>query len=149
MNTRTQYVVGFLFDNNYKVSLIQKNRPDWQKGKYNGIGGHIENGELPKDAMRREFYEEAGIDINSWEHYCTVYYTDAIIHFFRAFGDYQLITKTDERVFWQPFEKLGDNVIPNLHWLIPLALYTDTDMIKVEWKCRETSKELQSLFNGK
>jgi 8-oxo-dGTP diphosphatase len=148
MDNRTQYVVGFLFDIYDHVSLIQKNSPAWQKGKYNGIGGHIEAGETPKEAMKREFFEEAGLLLD-WEQYCTVYYTDAVIHFFRAFGTRNLETKTDEKVFWQPLNELGDNVIPNLHWLIPLALYTDTDMQQVVWTCRETSKELQSHFKSK
>jgi hypothetical protein len=33
-------VAGFLFRNNdTEVALIRKNKPDWQKGKLNGIGG--------------------------------------------------------------------------------------------------------------
>jgi 8-oxo-dGTP diphosphatase len=157
MDTRTQYVVGFLFKEievkfffmtvMENVALIEKNRPAWQKGKYNGIGGHIEKGETPAQAMKREFFEEAGVSIDSWEQYCTVYYTDAIIHFFRAFGNYEIETKTDERVFWKPIDKLGDNIIPNLHWLIPLALYTDTDMQRVEWARSEPLKAPQSSFN--
>jgi 8-oxo-dGTP diphosphatase len=142
MDNRTQYVVGFLFKitkdffflDHYEVALLEKNRPEWQKGKFNGIGGHIENGETPLQAMKREFNEEAGVLLDSWEQYCTIYYTDAIIHFFRCFdGDGEINTKTDEKVFWQPLEELGNNVIPNLHWLIPLALYTDTDMQQVLW----------------
>lgn len=161
MDNRTQYVVGFLFktktgffkEHYISISLIEKNRPDWQKDKWSGIGGHIENGETPAQAMKREFIEEAGVSIDNWEQYCTVYYSDAIIHFFRAFGDYDIESKTDEKVFWQPMGELNnefdDKLIPNLHWLIPLALYTDTDMQKVEWTCRDSSKELQSQFNKK
>lgn len=54
------YVVGFAFNDNH-VLLIEKKRPSWQKGSYNGIGGHIEEGETPKAAMVREFEEECGI----------------------------------------------------------------------------------------
>ena len=136
MNSRKQFVVGFLFRNS-EVALILKNRPSWQKDKINGVGGHIENGESPLKAMRREFHEEAGVDIPNWEQYCTVYYTDAVIHFFRAFGEYRINTMTDEAVYWFPIESIPENVIPNLHWLIPLALYNDTDMIKINWSCRK------------
>ena len=35
----TDYVVGFMFDLNYKdVVLIRKNRPVWQQNKLNGVG---------------------------------------------------------------------------------------------------------------
>ena len=54
-----QYEVGFEFTaSNDLVLLIRKNRPEWQKGKLNGIGGHIKVGETPLEAMRREFEEE-------------------------------------------------------------------------------------------
>jgi len=40
---KTKYVCGFLFDMAFKhVALINKVRPDWQKGKLNGIGGKVE-----------------------------------------------------------------------------------------------------------
>lgn len=64
----TYYVAGLLFGAYLsKVMLIRKNRPDWMKGKLNGIGGHIEAGEEPLAAMRREFKEETGITIENWE----------------------------------------------------------------------------------
>ena len=125
------YVVGFLFNNSGKVALIQKNRPEWQRGKLNGIGRHIESGETPYQAMCREFNEEAGDYIEKWEQYCSVEYPEAIIHFFRLFGDYTAETKTDEMVSWYPIANLPDITIPNLYWLIPLALYTDDYKITV------------------
>jgi len=39
----TEYVLGFLMDN-YRVVLIEKQRPAWQKGLLNGVGGHINHG---------------------------------------------------------------------------------------------------------
>ena len=48
------YVLGFAFNKNFReVLLILKNKPQWQKGLYNGIGGKIEEGELPIEAMVR------------------------------------------------------------------------------------------------
>ena len=124
LREKKQYVVGFLFKDD-KVALIHKNRPDWQKGKINGIGGHIEKGETPLEAMRREFSEEAGGLLDGWEYYCTMHYPEADIFMFRLFGDYEITTKTDEAVEWFNVNNLPDNVIPNLTWLIPLALYDD------------------------
>ncbi len=54
-------VLGFAFNPfANKVLLIHKNRPDWQRGKLNGVGGHIEGSETSRDAMVREFREETG-----------------------------------------------------------------------------------------
>jgi len=64
-----EYVVTFLFTTNMdKVWMVEKQKPDWQKGCLNGIGGKIEKDELPIEAAIRELKEEAGIDkMNLWE----------------------------------------------------------------------------------
>lgn len=59
------YVLGFLFTHS-GVVLIQKNTPEWQRGKLNGIGGSIEEGETPYAAMVREFAEETGLQQLEW-----------------------------------------------------------------------------------
>lgn len=67
---QTRYVVGFMFDYAFaRVALIRKQKPAWQAGLLNGLGGKIEPGESPSQAMRREFIEEAGLDLQ-WHHYC-------------------------------------------------------------------------------
>jgi len=55
------YVLGFGFTLDDRVALIKKERPDWQKGKVNGIGGKIDEGETPEKAMSREYYQETGV----------------------------------------------------------------------------------------
>ena len=58
---KTSYVVGLMFNKSMsQVALIRKQKPKWQAGLLNGIGGKIEDGETGLDAMRREFYEETG-----------------------------------------------------------------------------------------
>lgn len=55
------YVLGFAFNaNRSEVLLIQKLAPEWQAGRWNGIGGKIEEGEIPIRAMLREDKEETG-----------------------------------------------------------------------------------------
>lgn len=80
------YVVGIIFDELIdKVLLIRKNRPDWQVGKLNGVGGKIEQDETPNDAMVRECYEECGLLIDNWVLFNT--YTDDkdyLVYFFTA-----------------------------------------------------------------
>lgn len=81
----TDYALGFYFDKSrHEVYLIEKLKPAWQKGKYNGIGGHIEPGETPHDAMVREMKEETGIDVPKWRHFATVYDMEAKIFVFEA-----------------------------------------------------------------
>lgn len=57
-----------------RVALVEKNRPEWQKGRMNGIGGHIEEGEAPWDAMVREFWEETGCRTEQlrWKNFVTL-----------------------------------------------------------------------------
>ena len=61
-----KYVVGIVY-NKENVLLISKKRPTWQAGMLNGIGGKIEPGENPLQAMIRECKEECNLDIENWE----------------------------------------------------------------------------------
>jgi 8-oxo-dGTP diphosphatase len=65
MSSAKRYVVGFYmgFGDDPLIALIQKKRPKWQEGKFNGIGGHVEETETPFEAMVREFREEAGLNV--------------------------------------------------------------------------------------
>lgn len=130
----TYYVAGLLFNQaRTNVALIQKNRPLWQQGKLNAIGGKIETNEEPLDAMRREFKEETGQHVEDWRLFLTLVGLTWKVHFFTAFGDYTLTTTTDETVF---SIKVADitayNIIPNLSWIIPMAL--DKDNLYAEVK---------------
>lgn len=62
-----KYVLGFAFDDLDRVALIQKERPAWQAGKLNGVGGRIEGREEVLDAMVREFHEETGVVLPNWD----------------------------------------------------------------------------------
>jgi 8-oxo-dGTP diphosphatase len=126
-----EYVCGFLFSpERSRVLLIRKQRPAWQAGKLNGVGGKIEAGEAPIDAMRREFREEAGVEVAEWTHVLTLSGPDDAGsgvgwagHFFRAFGDPSGVrSMTDEQLETHPVHPLPPDTIPNLRWMIPLLL---------------------------
>ena len=126
-------VAGFLFSPDKKsVALIRKNRPEWQRGFLNAIGGHIEEGEHPANAMSREFKEETGIVIQpeDWRVLTILYCREWEIIFYTAynFSVYSVKSKTDEEVCIIPTSTLPASVIYNLNWLIPLAL--DIDVIR-------------------
>lgn len=61
------YVVGLIFDSsNKKILLVRKNRPKWQLGKLNGVGGKVEENETPYEAVVRECEEECGLLLHNW-----------------------------------------------------------------------------------
>lgn len=139
----TRYVCGFYFRaNRSQVALIEKQRPEWMKGKMNGVGGHVDPHEVGNErvAMSREFHEETGVKIDPkrWKLFAILRGNDEdrpggvgpfTVHFFTAdweTGDAKVDSKTDEVVQMIDVAHLprdGRNgVLPNLHWLIPLAL---------------------------
>ena len=63
-----KYVLGFAFSSDGKrVVLIEKTKPEFLKGLWNGVGGKIEEyDETPAHAMEREFWEETGVKLTGW-----------------------------------------------------------------------------------
>jgi len=126
---KQEYVAGFLFSREWdKVALIEKQKPDWQKGFLNAIGGKIEKGEEPYEAMIREFKEETGVKITSWRNYCCLEGEDWRVYFYVAFGYLEALTSTTEEKVVIVASDLSDSpkTIPNLKWLVPMALQNDT-----------------------
>lgn len=63
-----RYVITFMFTEDLSgVWMIEKNKPEWQKGCVNGIGGKIETGEMPTNAAIRELKEEGGVEFNEYD----------------------------------------------------------------------------------
>lgn len=125
----TRYVCGFYFDHTLQqVVLIWKNKPSWQKGKLNGVGGKIEDGELAEFAMRREFKEETGIDHATWSPLVILSGQDWEVNFFHAVGkpeefEYAETCEEEEVAKIEVDMVYNFDHIPNLDWLIPLALH--------------------------
>jgi len=122
-----QYVAGFLFSQDRaRVALVSKLKPAWQRGKLNAIGGKIEAGESAWDAMHREFLEEAGADVKTWKQFAILNWRGGAVYFFKARGDYSLYTMTAEPILWVQIADLARfDVVPNVRWLLPLALDKD------------------------
>jgi 8-oxo-dGTP diphosphatase len=144
---KKEYVLGFAFsrDKNHVV-LIEKQRPDWQKGCFNGVGGKIElQDKKPVYAMIREFKEETGVETNitHWgQCFATMMFeTDimggtAIVHCFRMKSDkiFECQTIEDEKIHilsikcpsWLGYDCLESKpCLKNLMVLIPMALDED------------------------
>jgi len=129
MTIRKNYVVGFAFSaDKSKVVLIHKNRPAWQAGKLNGIGGKIEPGEEALNAMVREFAEECGVQTTAtdWHYFTKVLGKDGDVYFYRLFDDKVLnaVTSSDEEVVIMDtnLNKLRQRGLSNVVWLIAIAL---------------------------
>jgi 8-oxo-dGTP diphosphatase len=136
-----EYVAGYAFnEERTQVVLIQKNRPDWQKGCLNGVGGKVEEGELPLEAMMREFFEETGVQTfpSEWNHFSNLIWEDdvmggkAIVYCFRMFSDKMLDCKTmtDERIvhFDLNDHSLEVQVVRAVNYLLPIA--EDKEFVK-------------------
>ncbi|MEI6533460.1 MAG: NUDIX domain-containing protein [Candidatus Roizmanbacteria bacterium] len=127
-----QCVLEHIFKDNFsQVLLMQKNRPDWQKVKLNGIGGKIEKGEPHVEAMVREMFEEIGLErhIDEWQEVGEIKGEDWITYVFTAIfreTNDAPFSKTDEEVNWYEVNNLRKIIISNLTWHIHIYI----DMIK-------------------
>jgi 8-oxo-dGTP diphosphatase len=125
-------VVGFMFCGAH-VLLVQKRKPDWQKGLWNGVGGKCEDGELHQEAIVREVLEETGIGlpIPNWTHFATEVgpgyelfcYKAELAILPRVLPSILATNDVGEPLRWfltgstyALRQKLG-----NLNWLVPLA----------------------------
>ncbi len=117
-------VLGFVFNGSGDdVLLIRKARPKWQAGYLNGIGGHIEPGESPVEAMARECLEETGLVVGEWDPVITFTCKGGTVFVFRAFCDaiYDAVSKTDEPIYLSPVSALPKDALDNLFWMIPMV----------------------------
>ncbi|MBI1957062.1 MAG: NUDIX domain-containing protein [Candidatus Niyogibacteria bacterium] len=123
-----KYTVGFVFNQALdKVLLIHKNRPEWQKGKLNGVGGHIEPDEESADCMVREVFEETGLQTKKedWVAVGAMQGENWVVDVYglRYAGDTNdAVTKTDEHVEWHPVHLLPAHTLTNIPWLVHLSL---------------------------
>ena len=135
-----EYVLGFAFNTKKThIVLIEKDRPEWQKGKLNGVGGKIDpEDNSPRTAMVREFKEETGIitQENDWHNYSVMDCGNDImggesrLHIFRYFGDDILNCKTQESEIIRviPISMVYNfPLITKVNYMIPLALDSEVD----------------------
>lgn len=123
-----KYTLGFLFNQDLtKVLLIHKQRPVWQKGMINGLGGKFENQESAFVCIVREVKEETNLSTNSqdWtkfaELHSSKFAVDVMANIY--FGqESDAVSNEDQWVEWIEVKNLPKNVMTNLTWLIPLAL---------------------------
>lgn len=125
----TRYVLGFLFNKpRTSVVLIRKQKPAWQAGLLNGIGGKIEPGEMESEAMAREFKEETGVttDGSRWRRFCEMTGDGFTVYCYKTQDDEawaRAATEETERVEKHGPDRISKECcVSNLIWLIELAL---------------------------
>lgn len=123
------YVLGFMFSEDASVvAMIKKTKPAWQNGLLNGVGGKVEPGESPIDAMTREFREETGVQHWDWQERFTMGNVDRFhMTVFRCFSDkvFNVRKMTEEAVEVCNVNFLKEQnliCIPNMSWVLPLVL---------------------------
>jgi len=125
------YCLGFAFSED-AVLLIRKKKPDWQEGRLNGIGGKLEPGETPVEAMVREFAEECGVETQAtdWGCFAVITGSDWRVVCFRAAPDNvgTARTTTEEEIVWVKHAELPfrADLLSNVDWLV--ALSRDIDL---------------------
>ena len=110
-----------------RVVLIKKNKPDWQRGLFNGVGGKIEKAESSFDAMAREFEEETGVKTDPVDWWYFNMETDEkewMVRFFFCKGDVDACKTMEEEevVVHDTVSIYSLPVIPNLLEIIPRAV---------------------------
>jgi len=99
----TVYALGLAMSDD-NIVLIKKNRPDFQKDKFNFVGGHVEENEAPKDCMVREFAEETGVltSKDMWKYLGKLERKDdftVFIYFMKSDVINKVETMTDESIY--------------------------------------------------
>ena len=126
-----KYVLGFACNEDGQWLLIKKNRPEWQSGLLNGIGGKIEENEKPINAMNRECFEEVKLILDwkevgrmhgpDWE--CYIYFAqDNVVSLYEQVEDEELGLYTDEE--WKALPHIS-----NLEYLIPFCCMSNAYII--------------------
>ena len=127
------YVLGFIFNIYHdKVLLIEKKRPEWQAGHWNGIGGKINDklgslSEMPEATIVRECIEETGMngfDLK-FEHTITMLCDGGTVFIYRAFCSEEHIpfTQAEDELLWEwPVDELPEEMMANCKWMIEICL---------------------------
>lgn len=108
--------------------LQRKKSPN--QGKWNGVGGHIEIGESPFESMRREIFEETGIQVDAlrfggiltWEGFEI---ERGGLYIFSAAVPSSIFVRCEEGdLAWQSrqFAFSHGDVVDNIHYFLPPVL---------------------------
>lgn len=130
-DNRTQYADVILIDDENQILFTVRNKEDdFEPGKYCLPGGHVERGESPKAAAKRELLEETGIEISLSDlEPCGEYIDNKshIYYFCAKCNSNPVVLDEREQQQWErvPFDEAGErpllmNLKENLENLIQI-----------------------------
>jgi len=125
-----KYCLGFVFDEQLKnVMLIKKEKPTWQRGQLNGLGGHIYNKEWASHAMQRTCLAESGMNIQDWTKVYLMDFDNCELYVFVAVADLsKATTMTGEEIKIMPIADFGNfKLVAHTSRLLQCALDTITN----------------------
>lgn len=86
-----------------------KKEKDYHEGKWNGLGGKLEAGESPEQALIREVKEESGLDVNTYRLRGHITFPD-----FDGIDDWYIFIYTVDQFEGQLIENPPEG---ELHWI--------------------------------
>lgn len=110
--------------------LVEKDKPEWQKGKFNLPGGKIETGETIIECAKRELTEESGLFVDNMKEFGQILDGDSIVHCMFCTTDrlsnFELFPDKNETqsIAWHSWNSIRNDrrLIANLNIIIPLML---------------------------
>jgi 8-oxo-dGTP diphosphatase len=132
-----------------KILLIHKDRPEWQKGRINYVGGKVEVGESYQEAAFRELKEETGISVDSMSFCGLIKGCGFVVHCFscQVDGTQEICPREGETelVEWCCIEDVvkDPKLMDNLKIIIPLIRFGISS-----WRLKEvTQRDWVVLFD--
>ncbi len=127
------YTMGFVFAQGRVLLIEKKTGLDCLIGKYNGVGGHVEEGEAPWQCMMRELEEEANLSVAVFrEENFTLICPGGVVFIWRI--DVPMVVPVEDidegHLEWFPINELPENLCENIQWMIPLVL-ADIDRVVI------------------
>ncbi len=140
-NSLTRYSLGLIFSvdydsNNFReILLLKKKKPPSQAGRYNGVGGHFEEGEDWRSCIVRETEEETTLSTSpqAWRRVGAFYKPETwIVHVAFTYVLPETLRGVpplcDEGTFLiASIHRLPPNVMTSIRWLIPLIQGLDQE----------------------
>lgn len=116
-------------DGKYLMLYRNRKKNDPNGGKWIGIGGHLEKGELPCECASRELFEETGLTAEKMILAGQIFfysdeYEDECMYLYRAEGLFGILSDCDEGTLeWIEKERIqdlpmweGDRIFLELFW---------------------------------